>query len=218
MRPAGVRQRIDELRVGEQHHAQAHPELDLQRALTCFVHGCALLAFDDVGASSVVETYRTVLAYLDDPTQARTHSPWEQAGLGCVDRLRGPLAEVAAEPQRHATRDDEIARPVLLRVPPTLLVGDDTRDAYFRMACRNAAGSCLDGVITPYHAAALICAVGYFEPTVQRDLFETMRTLRTSYEDHPDNRAALDEQITHRLRAVLQVDGFAGPPGVSGHG
>jgi hypothetical protein len=213
MRPAGVGQRLQQLREDEQRHARAHPEQTLHRALTWFVHGCALLAYDDEGASSVVETYRTVLEHLDDTTQQRTHSAWERACLDCAARLRGPLAEVAADPQRHATRDEEIAGPVLLRVPPRAFVGRDTRDAYFPMACLNAAGSCSDGVITPYHATTLVCGVGYFEPDEERDLLTAMRALRTSYEDQPDDRAGLDEQITRRLQAWLQAtDRFPDPP------
>jgi hypothetical protein len=87
------------------------------------------------------------------------------------------------------------------------------QDAYFPMACLNAAGSCLDGIITPYHATTLVCGVGYFEPDEERDLLTAMRALRTSYEDQPDDRAGLDEQITRRLQAWLQAtDRFPGPP------
>lgn len=205
MRPAGVRHRIQQLREREDEHARAHPQQALRRALTWFIHGCAQLAYGDTGASSVVETYRTVLAQLDDPTQQRTASTLETASLDCITQLRNSsqFAERAADPQRHATRDDELAGPVLLRIPPHTLVGRDTRDAYFPMACFNAAGSCLDGIITPYRATGLITAVGYFEPDEERDLLGAMRTLRTRYEDQPDERNTIDSEITHRLHTWM---------------
>ncbi len=198
-----MRQRIQQLSEREEEHARTHPQQALRRALTWCIHGCAQLAFDDIGASTVVEMYRTVLALLDDPTQQRTHSALEQSSLDCIGQLRRPLAEVAADPQRHATHDDEIAGPVLLRIPPRTLVGRETRDAYFPMACFNAAGSCLDGIISPYRAAGLITAVGYHEPDEERDLLATMRTLRTRYEDQPHDRVATADEITHQLQTWM---------------
>lgn len=198
-----MRQRILQLTECEEERAGTRPQQALRRALTWFIHGCAQLAYDDVDAGTVVETYRTVLAQLDDPTQQRTHSALEQASLDAVGQLRGPLAEVAADPQRHATHDDEIAGPVLLRIPPRTLVGRDSRDAYFPMTCFNAAGSCLDDIISPYRATGLITAVGYYEPDEERDLLATMRALRTRYEDRPHDRIATADEITHHLQAWM---------------
>jgi hypothetical protein len=204
MRPAGVQQRIQQLREREDEHALTHPQQALRRSLTWFIHGCALLAFDDLGASAVVEAYRNVLVQLDDLTQQRTGSRLERLSLDCVSQLRGPLAEVAAEPHRHAARDDEIAGPVLLRIPPRTLIGRETRDAYFPMACFNAAGSCLDGIISPYQAAGLITTVGYFEPDEERDLLASMRALSTRYEDQLHDRDATADEIAQHLHAWLQ--------------
>lgn len=203
MRPTGVEQRIHQLREREEEHALTHPQEALRRSLTWFIHGCALLAYDDLGSDTVVETYQTVLTHLDDPTQRRTGSTLERLSLDCISQLRGPPAEVAAHPQRHATRDDEIAEPMLLRIPPRTLVGRETRDGYFPMACFNAAGSCLDDIISPYQAAALITAVGYFEPDEERDLLESMRALRTRYEDQPHDRDTTAEEITCQLHAWM---------------
>jgi hypothetical protein len=201
MRPAGVRERIQQLQEDGHRHARAHPEQALQRALTWFIHGCALLAYADEGASAVVESYRSVLTCLDDPNQRRSTSRWEQAGLDCIAQLREPLAEVAADPQRHAARDEEIAAPSLLRIPPTVLVGRATPDAYFPMACLNAAGSLREEAITPYRAVTLICGVGFYEPAQEHDLLTTMRTLRTRYEDRPNDRTSLDNEIRRKLQS-----------------
>ena len=205
MRPAGVRERIQQLKADEQQRARAHPEQALHRALAWFVHGCALLGHDDLPASAVVESFRSVLGCLDDPDQRRSTSWWEQAGWECIAQLRGPLAEVAADPQRHATRDDEIARPWLLRIPPVVLVGRASHDAHFPMACLNAAGSLGEGAISPYLAVSMICGVGYFEPAEERDLLVEMRSVRIRYEDQPSDRRSLDDEIRRSLRTWEQA-------------
>ena len=176
--------------------------MGLRQELTDFIHGCALLSYGEVGGSGLVESYRKVLALWDEPDQHRTGSWFERASFECIEQLRvcEPLSEVAADPQRHAGRDDEAAEAVLARVPPRVLVGRDTPDAHFPMACLNAAGSHLDDVITPYRASLLITSVGYFEPNEERGLLSAMRTLRLRYEDHPQDREAIGYEITHELR------------------
>jgi hypothetical protein len=93
-----VQQQIQQLWEREEQRALTHPQQALRRSLTWFIHDCALLAYDGLGASAVVEPYRTVLAQLDDPTQQRTGSRLEQLSLECISELRGPLAEVTADP------------------------------------------------------------------------------------------------------------------------
>ncbi|TWF94324.1 hypothetical protein [Saccharopolyspora dendranthemae] len=205
MRPAGVRERIAQLKEEERQYAGARPEQALQRALTWFIHGCALLSYADLPTSAVVESFRSVLGCLDDPHQRRGTSRWEQAGVECIAQLRDPLAEVAADPQRHATRDDEIAGPPLLRIPPLVLVGRTTHHAFFPMACLNAAGSLQEEAIPPYLAVTMICSVGYFEPAEERDLLTETRSLRTRYEDQPSERSSLDDEIRRRLRTWEQA-------------
>ncbi len=122
------------------------------------------------------------------------------AALGYCDAF----AEVAADPQRKAGRDDEIAEPILLRIPPRTLMGRDTPDAYFPMACFNAAGSCLDGVLSHYRACPLITSLGHYEPAEERELLDMMRTPRVDYEDQPDNRADIAERITNQLRKTVR--------------
>lgn len=206
MRPAGVHERIQQLRKRDEEHASAQPQQALRRTLTWLIHGCALLAYGDTGTSPVVETYRSALGLLDDPAQQRTGSMLEHASLDCLSQLQDDanLAQAAAGSQRHATRDEELARPALVQIPPKALVGHTTRDAPFRMACFNAAGACLDDVISPHKATALITSVGYYEPADERDLLTAMRTLRVRYEDESDVRATIAEEILDQLRAWNQ--------------
>lgn len=207
MRPAGVRQRIQQLRDEQQERVRAHPQLALRRELTDFIHGCALLSYGEVSGSALIGSYRNILALLDDPDQQRTGSEFERACLDCVDQLRvcEPLSERAADPHRHATKDDEAAEPALTRIPPRVLVRRDALDARFPMACLNAAGSYVDGVIVAYRAATLITSVGYFEPAEERELLAAMRTLRVRYEDFPPDRASIADEIAHRLRSRLDA-------------
>ncbi|PRW63330.1 hypothetical protein [Actinopolyspora mortivallis] len=206
MRPRGVRQRIQRLREHAEQQDRAHPHLALRRGLTRFIHGCAALAYWDTPGTALVETYREVCALLDAPGQQRTHSTLERASLDCIEQLGNcdTFTAVAADPHRKAGRDDDIAEPVLLRIPPRALTGRDTPDAHFPMACFNAAGSCLDGVLSPYRSCLLITGLGYHEPAEERELLDTMRTLRVEYEDQPDNRADVAERITHQLRKAVQ--------------
>ncbi len=200
-----MHERIQQLRKRDEEHASAQPQQALRRTLTWLIHGCALLAYGE-GTSPVVETYRAALALLDDPAQQRTGSVLEHASLDCLNQLQDDanLAQAAGGPQRHATRDEELARPALVQTPPKVLVGYATQDASFRMACFNAAGACLDGVISPHKTTALITSVGYYEPAEERDLLTAMRTLRVRYEDEPDNRATIAEEILDQLRARSQ--------------
>ncbi|SDP95968.1 hypothetical protein SAMN04487905_1193 [Actinopolyspora xinjiangensis] len=202
MRPRGVRQRIQQLREHAERQDQANPHLALRRGLTRFIHGCAALGYSDIPGTTLVESYREVRALLDDPGQQRTHSTLERVSLDCIDQLGkcDAFTEVAADPQRKAGRDDEIAEPVLLRIPPRTLMGRDTSDSYFPMACFNAAGTCLDGVLSPYRCCLLVTSLGYYEPAEERELLDMMRTFRIDYEDQPDNRTAIAERITHQLR------------------
>jgi len=199
-----VRDRIRELSESAEERARVNPQLAMRRALTSFVHGCALLGYGGEGASAVVAAYRAVLSQLADPAQRHTGSALELASLACVDRLRDPLAEVVADPEPDAGRDDEIAGPVLRRVPAELL--GDLGGAHYDMACFNAAGSCLDGVVSPYQGAGLIVAVGYYEDPPDDDLLTLMRELRTRYEDDPDNRGVTADEITGGLRAWLDAN------------
>ena len=109
-----------------------------------------------------------------------------------------------AHPEPDAGRDDEIAGPVLRRVPAELL--GDLGGAHYDMACFNAAGSCLDGVVSPYQGAGLIVAVGYYEDPPDDDLLTLMRELRTRYEDDPDGRGVTAHEIIDRLRAWLDAN------------
>ncbi|GAA4870897.1 hypothetical protein [Saccharopolyspora cebuensis] len=153
-----------------------------------------------------MDTFRRVLALHDDPDQQCTGSDLELAALGCVRRLRShdDLAQAAADPQRHAARDEALAHAAFLRIPPQVLTGRTDHGAYFPMACFNAAGSSADGVLTPYQAATFICGVGYYEPTEERALLTAMREYRIRYEDEPEHRPELDGEITRRLRAWLR--------------
>lgn len=199
MRPVGVRERIERLRDEQRRFGEAHPERAWQRAVTWFLHGCALLGYGDAGASSVVDAYRAVLAHEDDPQQQRGISAWHADALQSLAQLRSPLAPVAVDPQRHAARDEEIAAPALLRIPPTAFLGRATADAYFPLACLNAAGSLGEQAITPYEAATLVCGIGYYQPEPTIPMLARMRTLRTHYEDDPEQRPVLDEKISQEL-------------------
>ncbi|MEU6131459.1 hypothetical protein ABZ805_19995 [Saccharopolyspora sp. NPDC047091] len=191
MRPRGVRLRVEELRGLDARRDHAEPERARGRALAWFVHGCALLDLD-VATSGVVQLYREVLALLDDPAQHRTGSHWERAVLRCVDQLREPLAEVAADPHRHASRDERLALAPLVEIPPQVLIGPGGAERSFPMACRNAAGALLDGMISPYRAVGFVVGVGYFHPDQE---LAAMREWRVRYEDEPDARPTLDAEI-----------------------
>ncbi|MDI2027952.1 hypothetical protein QFW96_05000 [Saccharopolyspora sp. TS4A08] len=198
MRPAGVRGRIEELRREQQRLAEAHPEREWVRAVAWWLHGCALLGYGDAGAGSVVEAYRRVLA-ADRPGQQRGSGAWQRGAVECLRQLREPLREVAADPQRNAARDDEIAAPVLLRIPAAVFLGRTGPDTHFPLAGLNAAGALGAQAITAYEALTFVCAAGHYEP--DRAPMDSMRALRTRYEDHPAQRPALEAEI----RAALQT-------------
>ncbi|SFS80721.1 hypothetical protein [Saccharopolyspora flava] len=198
MRPPGLRRRIDELRREQQRHAAAHPEREWLRTAARFLHGCALLGYGDVGATSLVQAYQRVLA-ADRPGQQRGSGTWPRHALEIMRQLHQPLHEVAAQPQRHAARDDQIATPVLLRVPATVVLGRTGPDTHFPLALLNAAGALAQHAITAYEALTFVCAAGHYEP--DHAPMPSMRALRTRYEDHPAQRPALATEISTHLRS-----------------
>jgi hypothetical protein len=177
---------------------RARPERDLRRLLKSLIHQSAALAYDDLHTTSVVETFLLVLARLDDPAQKRTGSLLEQASLECVEQLREPLAAVG-EPGVDLDRDERIAQEPLLRIPPLVLVGRATRDAYFPMAYWNAIGSCQEGIVSPYSAAGLVIHVGFHRRAEYGEFLNGLEHLRARYEDEPEARRAIAADITDVL-------------------
>ena len=61
-------------------------------------------------------------------------------------------------------------------------------------------------MVSPYQAAGLIAAVGYYEDPPDDDLLTSMRELRTRYEDDPDGRGVTADEIIGWLRAWLDAN------------
>ncbi|MBB5156137.1 hypothetical protein [Saccharopolyspora phatthalungensis] len=181
---------------------RARPELALRRALTQFIHACALVAYDDAGAGTAVDAYRKVLDHWGDPTQYRTGSALERASFACVERVRDPFEELTAQP-RHAARDEEAVHPLVLHVVPDILVGDTGFGSSFRMACFNAAGSLMDDVITAYQATSLVVSAGYIpyhDVEQPPEILEKMREFRVRYEDEVAERETVAAEIAEYFR------------------
>lgn len=178
MRPPGVRQRIESLLDSEWHDIHSRPERLLRVNLTSFVSLCGRLWYSDHPVTTVLKRYHEVCTYLDDPSQVKTHSDFENKSIACVEQLRPEIEELAGTPAENISFDEqEGAREPLLRVPPLTLLGEVNPECYFHLVCWNEANSLMEGVQARYRAARQIANMGFHNPADPYSLVEPLTDL-----------------------------------------
>lgn len=200
MRPPGVRQRIRQLSDSEWEYLRSRPERLLRVSLTSLINLCARQRYHDDPVIYALEKYQRVCSYLDDPSQARTHSDFETKSIACVMELRAEIGQTADKPLEDISFDEQDAlHEPLVRIPPRVILGEVNPDCYFHLICWNQANSLIEGFRTPYLAARAIANMDIHEPADPFGLITPLDELAMRYEDYPDERARIAEEITARL-------------------
>lgn len=204
MRPPGVRRRVTELLDSEWNYVHSRHEHLLRVHVASFVNLCARLWYSDHPATTVLTRYQEVCAYRGDMTQLMTHSDFEDKSFACVDQLYAEIGWVTARPIEDIAFDEqEGARGPLLRVPPMVLLGEAGPESYFHLVCWNEANSLIEGFETPYRAARQISNMGFHHPADPFGLVDPLAELAMRYEDCPEEREEVAEEINAALSAFL---------------
>jgi hypothetical protein len=202
MRPAGARERIQEVARAELDILESWTDRRLRVELAAFVDVCARLAFYDHPVGRALKCYALVDSWLDDPGQLRTGSDFEARCLRCVEELRPIVGEMAARPIEEVPlpEQNDVLEPLVL-VPPRVILGEAGPDSYFNLVCWNQANAVAEGAQRPYRAARGISAEGIHETADAFGLVEPMTVLTERYEDLPEAREATAAEIVRVLEA-----------------
>jgi hypothetical protein len=203
VRPPGVRQRFADLREERATRTRRRPEYRFRTALASFINSCGRQWYDDHPVSRTLDLYYDVVLSLDDPTQVRTHTDFEQRCTACVEQLRPEILDSARHAGSLTIEEENAVREPLLRIPPMSLLGEVDDRSYFHMMCWNDANCVAEGVEEPYWAARGLANMGFFEPDDPYGLIEPLTALALRYEDHPAQREAVAGEITALLTAYL---------------
>lgn len=204
IRPPGVQQRVKELLDSEWSYVHSFPGRGLRVHLTSFISLCGRLWYDDHPVTTVLRRYHEVGVYLDDLSQERVHTDFENKSIICVEQLRPEIGELANKPIEDISLDaQEEAREPLLRIPSTVFFGKADRESYFHLVCWNEANSLVEGMQTPYRAARQIANMGFHNPADPYDLIKPLTNLAVRYEDYPDERGETGAAIVAVLAGYI---------------
>lgn len=175
----------------------SRPEHLLRVNLMSFINLSARLWYSDHPATTVLKRYKEVCAYRDDPAQTMTHSDFENKSLACVEQLHPEIGGITEKAIEDITFDEqEAVREPLLRIPPMAVLGQTGPEYYFHLVCWNEANSLIEGFQTPYRAARQIANMGFHQPADPFGLIDPLTDLAMRYEDYPDERGDLADEIT----------------------
>jgi hypothetical protein len=203
VRPAGVRQRFIALREERAKRARRHPEHRLRATLATFISLCARRRYNDHPVSQTLDAYYDVILSLDDSTQLRTHTDFEERCIVCIEQLRPEIVDFAKIASSLTLEEEDAALEPLLRIPPLVILGELDDQCYFHMTCWNDANCVVEEVLEPYWAARGIANMGFFEPDDPYGLIEPLTALAERYEDYPAQREVAAAEITTLLTAYL---------------
>jgi len=205
-RPPGVIERFRELTADDRNHARRHPELRLRLEVADFVVLSARQRYRDVALDRTADQFWTAWFALREPDQHLTHTDFEDRSIACLRRLH-PLIDGYAE--RHPDADpldvDDGLRRLFVDVPPQVLLGELGPNSSFDLLCWNAANSVAEGVKRPYFAARPVVHAAYHHPADPFGIVAPLTELAERYEDCPDDRPAIAEEITAVLTRFLEV-------------
>jgi hypothetical protein len=186
-----------ELGVAERRLVESWTDRALRVRLTEFVDLTARLWFGDHGPGVVLRSFDSVVGLLDDPTQMRTGSDFENRCLAAVQELRPLVVGLSA-----ASLDaQDSVLDVLTQIPPLTILGDGGPESHFDLVCWNEANSLAEKVQRPYLAARHIASEDFHAPADRFGLVALMTELAERYEDRPDERAATAVEIAAELDA-----------------
>ncbi len=195
MRPPGVQHRIRQLLDDEWNHVHSRSERALRVNLTDFIGLCARLWYWDHPVTTVLRRYRDAWRHLDDPRQVRTGTDFERRSLACLRELRPEVGHLADFAEALSFDEQDNAVEPLLRIPPSVVLGEVSADSYYHLACWNEANALVEGVQRPYRAAQRIVNMKIHEPPDVYGLLPALTELVERYEDHPELRSETADSI-----------------------
>lgn len=205
-RPLGVLERFRALIADDRRYADGRPELRLRIALTDFLHVAARQRYQDLPVGAALDQFYAAYFALREPGQRHTGSDFERRSIDCVRQLH-PVVDGYEE--RHPDTDpldtEDGLRRLFVDVPPQVVLGELRSNSSFDLICWNAANSLIEGVKRPYFAARPIVHAAYHRPTDTYGLVTPLASLTERYEDRPDDRPAVAEEITAVLARFLEV-------------
>lgn len=193
VRPAGIVERIQELRRAEQESVAA--ELRLRWSLVELVDDCARLRCADLDVTDLARTWIDTDSLLTDPAQRLTGTALERDSLLLVENLRpAAVAFLALEDPDWDEREATLGQPAG-RWSAAVIAGGESPGATWTMARRNALGAWEEGVISAYRAVSLLAAAAYHARDRDVDLVAETAALRMRFEDEPAERAAIEAEM-----------------------
>lgn len=195
VRPPGVQHRIRQLLADEWDDVHSRPEYALRVHLTDFIALCAGLWYWDQPVNTVLQNYRDARRHIDDPRQLRTGTDFERRSIACMRELEPEVGQLADFVEAASFEEQDAAVEPLLRIPPTLLLGEVNPDCYFHLACWNEANAVAEGVQTPYRAARRVINMKIHEPSDVHGLISVLTDPVERYEDEPGARPATGAAI-----------------------
>ncbi len=206
VRRQGAYERFRQLTAEDDAYNAGRPQWAFRVALCRFVTVAARQYYQDLALTSALDRLNDAYHHLGDPTQRRTHSDFECRGVRTLEHLHS-VVEDFTEHCPDATpldQDDALIQP-FYAVPAELLLGEHGPGSSFDLICWNAANCALEGIRRPYWAARPIVHAAYHRPTDTYGLVQPLTALTERYEDHPDERPAVAEEITAVLTRFLEI-------------
>ncbi|MCX4092901.1 hypothetical protein [Nocardia sp. alder85J] len=199
-RPAGVLSRVRQAQSTEQARRNAEPRWALRRSLTDLYTACGFYTVLEVPASKVTSLAREAVTLLDDASQLRTGSAYEELCLRCA---REYVTGYVSDPQTDFDAEHAATLRVMTQVMTEFGWAPDNEHAGLGLVCEQQAMSVLEDLQRPYLAASAIRAFRLYEPDDPFGICTPMHVWCTRWEDEPDNRATIDADITTALRRFL---------------
>lgn len=195
-RPAGVVERIRATQAAER---QVAHELRLRNGLAALVTASGTQGFADHAFASDLDLLDEVSVWVDDARQWRSGTEFERRSLAYLYDFRAKLGATRSRTGGSLSFDDEeVLREETLVDVRRALLGDDGAD-FFELVCWNEANSVAEGVRRPYIAASAISSMALHDPNDRYDLIPPLAEARIQYEDQPESRAEVNDEITNRL-------------------
>jgi hypothetical protein len=195
----GVVERVRAAQQADRDWYAARPHLALAHHTRRFISLTGLLWFHDHPVQGTLEVLSEVITAHTTGAGLATDGEQPQRCLSVASMLAGRVG-LSREPSSEQI--DE-AQELLLTIPPRVLLRREDADAHPDLTLVNEAWWRAEGTSTPYSAACMVGAVGYWRPEDRWGSARRMSELRTRFEDEPAERAAIEQEITDSLERFL---------------
>ena len=199
MRPPGVVERVRAAQQADRDWYAARPQLTLAHHTRRFVSLTGLLWFHDHPVQRTLEVLSQIVAAHATGADLATDAEQPQRCLSVASMLADRVDLSREPPSEHIDETEEL----LVSIPPRVLLRREDADAHADLTLVNEAWWRAEGTSTPYSAACMIGAIGYWRPDDRWGVAGRMSELRTRFEDEPGERPIIEQEITDSLERFL---------------